>query len=326
MLAKLTFALCVLGALAAAPAAAGDGPLLVTQGGSGIVQGTTRFIPVSDYAANDTQLLAVSTKDGTELNQLNLVGNWGLAYTPAGAEGLSFDGRTLVLEDTSAGQTSPSMFMVVNPRTMRISRPITLNGYFSFDAMSPDGKKLYFIEYTRSATNSIDLQHYVVRGYDMTSGRLLPGRIADRTQKSWVMQGSPVTRTTSADGRWVYTLYTNPSGYPFIHALDTMRGVAHCVGLPMGNQGGIFNIRLALHGRTLSVHWFSGRPFVNVDTTTWRVSPAHRTGGFPWWTLALLVLFVPAALLVRSRRHSGRLEHELAEILQEKPRPHELVS
>jgi hypothetical protein len=326
MLAKLTLALCVLGALAAAPAAAGDGPLFVTQGGTGILQGTTRFIPVSDYAANDTQLLAVSTKDGTELNQLNLVGNWGLPSTPAGAEGLSLDGQTLVLEDTSAGQTSPSMFMVVNPRTMRISRPITLNGHFSFDAMSPDGKKLYFIQYTRTGTNSIDLQHYVVRGYDMTSNRLLSGRIADRTQKSWVMHGSPVTRTTSSDGRWVYTLYTNPAGYPFIHALDTVRGVAHCVGLPMSNQNGIYNMRLALHGRTLSVHWLSGRPFVNVDTTTWRVSPAHRSGGFPWWTLGFLVLLVPSAMLLRRRGRSDRLEHELAEILQEETRPHELVS
>jgi hypothetical protein len=316
MLAKLTLALCVLGALAAAPAAAGDGPLFVSQGGAGIVQGTTRYIPVGDYAANDTQLLAVSTKDGTEINQLNLVGNWGLPYTPAGAQGLSLDGTRLVLADTSSGQTSPSLFMVVNPKTMRTIQPITLGGYFSFDAMSPDASKLYFIQYVKSGTNSIDLQHYVVRGYDVKSGRLLPGRIADRTQKSWVMNGSPVTRTTSADGRWVYTLYSNPAGYPFIHALDTVGGVAHCVGLPMTNQNGIYNIRLAMHGSTLSVHWLSGRPFVNVDTATWRVTPAHR-GGFPWWTLAFLgLLLVPLALLARRRGRGGRLEQELSEILR----------
>src|SRR5207253_2087647 len=81
--------------------------------------------------------------------RLGLVGNWGLPYTPAGAEGLSLDGKTLVLAGTSSGQTSPSLFMVVNPRTMRIVRPITLNGYFSFDAMSPDASRLYFIQYTK---------------------------------------------------------------------------------------------------------------------------------------------------------------------------------
>jgi hypothetical protein len=285
MLAKLTLALCVLGALAAAPAAAGDGPLFVSQGGVGLVSGSTRFLPISDQQGNDTQLVAVSTNDGTEQNQMTLVGAWGLPSTASGPTGISLDGRRLVLADTSAGQTSPSLFMVVDPKTMRIVQPITLTGWFSFDAMSPDGKKLYFIEYTQGASSG-DLNHYIVRGYSLKTGRLLPGRIADRTQKSWVMQGSPVTRTTSSDGRWVYTLYMNPGGYPFVHALDTVRGVAHCVGIPLANQNGIYNMILALHGRTLSVHWRSGRPFVNVDTATWRVTPAHR-GGFPWLWFAL---------------------------------------
>jgi hypothetical protein len=112
------------------------------------------------------------------------------------------------------------------------------------------------------------------------------------------MEGYPVTRVATAGGRWVYTLYTNPAGYPFIHALDTVRGVAHCVGIPMRNQNGIYNIVLSLHGRTLSVHWRSGRPFVNVNTTTWRVTPAHR-GGFPWWTLAFLAVVPAAAVSLR---------------------------
>lgn len=258
MFAKLALGLALLGALAAAPAAAGDGPLFVTQGGQGVVSGTTRFLPVSNYEGNDTQLVAVSTKDGTERNQLSLVGQWGLPSTPSGAEGVSQDGTRLVLADTSAGQTSPSLFMVVDPRKMRIVAPITLKGYFSYDAMSPDGKTLYFIQYTHTG-NVIDLTHYIVRAYDVGTSRLLPGRIADRTQKSWVMQGWPVTRTKSADGRWVYTLYQNPGGYPFVHALDTVRGVAHCVGIPLTNQRGIYNLVLGLHGSTLSVHWRSGR-------------------------------------------------------------------
>ena len=49
------------------------------------------------------------------------------------------------------------------------------------------------------------------------------------------MDGYPLTRVTSADGRWVYTLYQNGGvgGYPFVHALDTVRGVAHCIGVPL---------------------------------------------------------------------------------------------
>jgi hypothetical protein len=297
MLAKLTFVPAFLAALAAAPAAAGSGPMYALQGGGGAVQGTTRFIAVGNHTANATELEVISTKDGTLLRQADLVGQWGMPATPAGAEGLSFDGRTLVLADMQSGFSSPSLFLVVDLRKMRIVRPITLHGYFAYDALSPDGSRLYLVQYTQGGSN--DLSHYVVRAYDVTSGRLLPGRIADRTQKSWVMQGYPITRTWSADGRWAYTLYQNPGGYPFVHALDTVGGVAHCVGIPMKSQNGIYNIVLSLHGKTLSVHWRSGRPFVNVNTATWRVTPAHR-GGFPWWALAFLAL-VPLAALGRRR-------------------------
>jgi hypothetical protein len=323
MFGRLCLALVVFGALAVAPAAAADGPLFVSQGGQGILVpagvlpggAPVRLSPVGNYQSNDTQLLAISAKDGTEINQLDLVGQWGLPNTPAGAQGLSQDGRTLVLADPSAGQTSPSLFAVVDPKKMRFVKGISLKGWFSFDALSPDGSKLYLIEYTQGAYSG-DLSHYVVRAYDLKADRLLPGRIADRTQKSWVMKGSPVTRTMSGDGRWVYTLYTNPAGFPFIHALDTVRGVAHCVGLPMTNQNGIYNIVLALHGRTLSVHWRSGRPFVNVDTTTWRVSPAH--GGFNWWWLSLAALPLAAAGLVLAvrRRRGDTLDAELAAMLR----------
>ena len=54
----------------------------------------------------------------------------------------------------------------------------------------------------------------------MRTNRLLPGKIADRHEDEETMAGYAQTRTTSADGRWVYTLYQKPSGAPFVHALD----------------------------------------------------------------------------------------------------------
>src|SRR5487761_602214 len=326
MLIKLTCILVLFGVLAVPRALASGGPLFALVGGAGVSDGPTRFVPVINNSGNDTTLERISTKDGTVGVTVDLVGQWGVPSTAAGgAEGLSPNGSRLVLSDVGNGQTSPSKFLVMNHRTMRTVRAITLKGYFSYDAMSPSASRLYLIQYIRGPA---DMSHYVVRGYDLRTGRMLPGRIADRTQKSWVMEGYPVTRTRSLGGRWVYTLYTNPAGYPFIHALDTVRGVAHCVGLPMTSQNGIYNIVLALHGRMLSVHWRSGRPFVNVNTTTWRVSTAHRDG-FPWWTLAFLAL-APLALLVRRRRHhrAANLNRELADILilrDEAPEP-ELVA
>jgi hypothetical protein len=293
MLGRICLSLAVAGALAAAPAAAGDGLLFASMGGPGVAapNGQVRFVPVGVSTADDTVLESISTRDGSLQNQLELVGQFGVPYTAGGAEGMSHDGGTLVLQNAD-GILSPSTFAIVDVKRFRLTHEVQLRGSFSYDALSPDGSRLYLIQYTRGSS---DLSHYVVRAYDLAHERLLPGRIADRTQKSWVMRGSPVTRTTSADGRWVYTLYTNPGGYPFVHALDTVRGVAHCAGLPLRNQKTIYNAKLALHGTTLSV-----KPWFRVDTRTWRVSRA-RPASFPWWTLAFLAL-VPAALLARRRR------------------------
>ena len=163
---------------------------------------------------------------------------------------------------------------------------------------------------------------------DVLTLRLLPGRIADRTQKSWIMRGSAVTRRTSPGGRWVYTLYDNPGGYPFVHALDTVRGVAHCVGLPWtGAEAGVYNMRLSLRdgGRTLAVGFASGRRWMTIETRTWRVSPDG--GGTAWWAPALgagagtLLLVAVAALFLRGRRARLRVDDELAGLLGEMREP-----
>jgi hypothetical protein len=321
MLRRLCICAAAAAALAAAPAAAGDGPLFVSQGGTGVVakNGAVRFVPVAVSAAGDTELEAISTKDGTLQNTLDLVGTWGVPYTAAGSEGLSHDGNTLILASAGAGFVSPTNFLVVDPWSMKFIHGITLNGMFSYDALSPDGSRLYLIQYTQGRYG--DTEHYIVRAYDLRADKLLPGRIADRTQKSWVMQGTAVTRTTSSDGRWVYTLYMNPTGYPFIHALDTVRGVAHCVGLPWTStdQNALYNVVLSLHGRTLAVHWRSGRPWLDVDTATWRVSPAH--GGLPLLWIgfgggAAAASALALLLLRRRRRSAEELEQELADLLR----------
>src|SRR5229473_1951827 len=186
MLRRVCICLAVVAALSAAPAAAGDGPLFTTQGGEGVLtsDGTLRFVTLGVANGTRTELEAIQTKDGVVRQTLDLTESWGTPYIPSGSAGLSHEGRTLVLASTTYG--SPSKFLVLDPRTLKI----------------------------------------------------------------WVMNGSPMTRTTSADGRWVYTLYMNPGGFPFIHALDTVRGVAHCVGLPWTavNQGPVYNFHLALKG------------------------------------------------------------------------------
>jgi MYXO-CTERM domain-containing protein len=213
-----------------------------------------------------------------------------------------------VLASLSGPFASTSRFLVVNLKRFRAVQRITLRGSFSFDALSPDASRLYLIQYTHGRRG--DLSHYIVRGYDLRTNRLLPGRIADRTQRSWVMKGSPLARTWSAHGRWVYTLYTNPGGYPFVHALDTKRGVAHCIQLPWDedrSQVPLYNLVLDVRngGRTLAVHWKNGKPWVRIAVGNWRIQGAST--GFPWTWVGVaigggLVLLAAGALLLRRRR------------------------
>jgi hypothetical protein len=242
-------------ALLAAATAAFPAPYAV-QGGSGVVgPDGTRYVAVA--AGANTRLVAGA-------RSLVLQGAFGVPGLTQDGQmgGLSPDGRTLVLQNM--GLHAASSFDVISTSDLSLARRIDLRGTFGFDALSPDGSMLYLIQHQTAQ----DVQHYVVRAYDLQADRLLPGRIADKAQKSWVMQGWAVARATTPDGRWAYTLYANPGGYPFVHALDTVRGVAHCIGLPWtSDQQPLWNAKLAVHGRALAVgRWFT------VDRRTWRVS------------------------------------------------------
>lgn len=324
---RLAVAVLFVSALAVAPAAAGDGPMpYASQGGFGVLaplgrDGPTRYVTLGTASRKSTILELIQTKDSMVRGYTTLRGDWGVpvvAYDQYGT-GVSPDGTTLVLEDVVAGYPhTQSSFLVLSTKTMRVLRKITLKGDFAFDALSPDARRLYLIQHVDLS----DSAKYVVRAYDVAGGRLLPGRIADRTQKGWVMAGYPMSRATSADGRWVYTMYQRSGGFPFVHALDTVRGVAHCVGLPWrGSQDGFWNMRLTLRNgdRTLAAHWLSGRPWLSIDTRTWRITHDHRAG-FPWALAAVLssvavVLGGLVALLLRRRRRE-EFEQELGDLLR----------
>jgi hypothetical protein len=284
------------------------GPSYVSQGGLGVLarDGKTRYVAVP--SGNGTAIERVRVNGGSVSSWADLRGSWGIpapTSSPTGGEGLTRDGKRLIVALSFAG--SRTRFEILDTRIMRVVDRFSLNGVFAYDALSPDGSTLYLIQHV----DVNDVNRYVVRSYDLQNHMLLPGRIADKTQAGWVMEGTALTRTTSADGRWVYTLYQRPGGYPFIHALDAVHGIAHCTGLPWhGDQRTMVNLRMTLgaDGKTLSVHWKSGRPWLELNTTDWRL--AHvQPGGFPWrWALAgvggavAVLLALGAAIAVR-RRH-----------------------
>ncbi len=151
-----------------------------------------------------------------------------------GVGGLSADGRTLVLGQAdvlhpNGDLVKSSSFAVLSTKPMRLRQTVTIQGDFGFDALSPHGRTVYLIQ--RSSAEN--LSQYRVRAYDLVEKRLLSRVVADKRQRDWLMEGYPVARAASPGGRWVYTLYSNPNNYPFVHALDTVSRTAVCVGIPL---------------------------------------------------------------------------------------------
>ena len=280
-----------LAALVCVPTALGDGPPVpgvLVAGELLAPSGSVRYVLIPGA---ETTVEAVSTKTGDVRRSGRFPGSWGIPSVAldGSAAGLSHDGRTLVLAEANPNPVlgSQTRFRVLDTKTLRQRRMIELKGNFAFDALSPNGRRLYLTEHLAGA----NLDRYVVRAYDLTGGRLLPSRIADRTQRGWVMRGYPVTRLSGAGGRWAYTLYQNPGGYPFVHALDTVRGVAHCIGVPWkGDQSGLFNVRLSLRkpDNLLALKSRTGRTLFAINMRTLRHAEVTRGGGaFPWWIFGI---------------------------------------
>jgi hypothetical protein len=306
-----------LGAFVLAPAALADGPVYVNQGGSGVASrnGAFHYVALAN-GTGGTLLLKVYTAGPGVYESMAIPGSWGTALIGNGGEagqGLSRDGRTLVLESMTGPLGASSRFLVVDPVHWKIGRRITLPGSFTFDALSPDAAKMFLIQYTASN----DLTHYVVREYDLRTNRLLPGKIADRTDDEKTMAGYAMSRTTSAGGRWVYTLYQKPSGEPFVHALDTVGARSYCIDLPENKA--LYNIVLSLRdgGRTLAVHWRSGRPWMNVAVGSWQISSPSAAFPRAWAGVgigAALALLAAGALLLRRRRGEKVEQHARQEL------------
>ncbi|HKP18222.1 MAG TPA: hypothetical protein VJT84_07065 [Gaiellaceae bacterium] len=292
-------------ALAAAPTAAADGagpdPGLM-QGWTGVTTAGHPWRYVTLPAGAQTVLAAVRRSTGRIPGWRPLRGTWGVpmvAYDGS-VGGLSRDGRLLVLAQWSppgnGALRTTSRFLLLNTRTLRTWRTVTLRGDFTFDALSPGGGTLFLIERVSRA----DTTKYRVRSYDIASQRLSPRVIADRRQAGWVMRGYPVTRATSADGRWVYTLYQQPGGYPFVHALDAVGRSAVCIGLPWhGVQDILPSSRLRLNEQAgkLWVQTYRGRALFSIDTRSFWVA---RAGAGASGTPAALLVAPPlgaAALL-----------------------------
>jgi hypothetical protein len=267
---------------------------------------------VAKRAKRDTVLREQRLDGGPVLRSLDLRGRYSVpavAYDGS-PSGLSADGRTLVLiNPRKRWPRKHTTFAVVDARRMELRRHIQLRGDFSFDAISPDGRLVYLIEYLSPR----DVTAYAVRAYDMRARRLFKEPVVDPSEPDEDMSGVPLSRVSDAEGRWAYTLYSGAK-HPFVHALDTERRTAVCIDLDLRNLRGAV---LEMNGAWLDVVGDSGL-LARIDTATQRViaapekraarakSEAEASARTPW----LLIAAPTAALLLlgtisRRRRSAG---------------------
>jgi hypothetical protein len=291
-------ALLLLAGAVVVPAAAADGlPVLgVDVGAEGIAAGGIRYVALP--APHRTLVAQTAIADGRVLRFRYLRTRFtipAVAYDRSAA-GLSADGKTLVLIQPRASfPRKATRLAVLGAQLLREREVVRLQGDYSFDAVSPDGRTIYLIHYLSAKDPTI----YEVRAYDLRRGRLLSEPIVDPHETGEEMRGNPLSRATSADGRWAYTLYDGAGGTPFVHALDTVAGSARCVDLDLlAGRNDIGALHLALRGTTLRVEARSGA-IATVDTGTFEVRRPARTAAvttaapttrrnMPWLPLGVL--------------------------------------
>jgi hypothetical protein len=300
------------------PAANADGlPVSgVDVGASGVATpGPQGFRYVTLRAGPDTLVAKIDRNDGAVRRSRLLEGRFtipAVAYDGSSA-GLATDGSTLVVIRPRIGfPRNRTAFAVLDARSLLLRRTVTLDGDFSFDALSPDGRLLYLVQYT----SPTDPTKYLVRLYDLGANRLVREPIIDPREVGDVMRGTPLTRASSPDGRWAYTLHDGAGSHPFIHALDTVERTARCIDLHGLQDYPIDTASLVVSpdGSTLTLaNPDSAKPFAVVDTETFEVtgpptSPATITeeddGGsrvalIAGVGLAILLLLVGAQRLLK---------------------------
>ena len=266
----LVLAVGAASALWAATLAGGAGPSPgLALGGNGVASGNVRY--VTAQAGKATFLTKIDRTNGRVLRSLRVKGVWGIPLVSfdGTAEGLFANGRTLLLaQSLFNGQKlrTSTAFTLVDVRKMKVRGTIRLAGAYSYDALSPDGRYLYLVEYVSPEDPSL----YRVRAYDLKARILLARIITDKRSWETGMRGSPVTRAWK-DG-WAYTLYGG-NDRPFIHALDTRNAQAVCIFMPWRySPDRMFDYRLRVDGDDrLVVRGPNGRALVTIDRSSFKI-------------------------------------------------------
>ena len=168
----------------------------VQLGGRGIATADGALRYVARQRAGVTTVTAID-RDGQVARTGSVTGVVGIPRVAFDGSlgGLAFDGPSLVLA-APAPVSGRSRFVVLATSSLRVKRTVTLRGSWSFDAISPDGAKLYLVEHARAGSPT-----YRVRAYDLLRGRLVREAVIDPRLGGRAMTGMPVTQAFGPGAR-----------------------------------------------------------------------------------------------------------------------------
>ncbi len=325
---RVLIGVCAMGLAAPSTAMAAGGPVQPVQGGAGISSPADPSVAYVTIASGRSTLVERLRENRVDRHRL-LPRSFGVpgAAWDGTTTGLSADGSTLVLASVPF-RTDRTTLLPLRARNLRPQKPITLRGAYVVDAISPDARTLYLVSYPKGAID------YDVRAYDLVHRRMLPGTIVDPRDPKDKLQGTPMTRITSPDGRWVYTLYIGGETDNFIHALDTVNRTAVCIDLDGVPADALAQAKLTLSTGTLTV----GKLAV-VDLRTFKVSrpaaaqpapvstpkpkatpaPRRDAGGVPWAPIAAGIAALAALGLIVRRRRPAAAELSMQQRVDDHP-------
>jgi hypothetical protein len=194
---------------------------------AGVPGGDWRQLVSAEVTGASTTIRDIRLPDLDSSSQ-TIDGTWrlpkiGLDPTPVG---VSDDGRTIVLVETSRATAGRSRFAIVDRTAAAPPRFVELTGEFEYDTLSPDGSIMYVVEHLAGPPDG----HYQVRAVDTSTGVLREGAVVDKNEGDEAMAGWPIAQLRQPDGM-VFTLYRG-GDHPFIHALSSVDAWALCIDLP----------------------------------------------------------------------------------------------
>jgi hypothetical protein len=127
---------------------------------------------------------------------------------------------------------------------------------------------------------SHDRTHYAVQAMSTSAAKAKLTTVVEKGEPGERMSGLPISRATTSNGGWVYTLYDGAGKTPFVHALATVDRFTICIDIhAIAGRTDLTSLHLKLSpdARTLNITDTTGKPLALVSTASYQATKARVT-------------------------------------------------